>query len=131
MAGGGILNEQGEEQQLRDISKDACKHLPNIKPQESDTVRSNPWSHSPMNVASNEDTTCLLPPEASALEPSQVTTARYKHIASLADAPSWHDTIPFIYTLSLIVTSWLYWWLPTSFTTFAHYQWNASSPRIH
>ena len=48
-----------------------------------------------MNVASNEDATCLLPPdEASALEPPQVTTARYTHIASLADAPLWHDNPP-------------------------------------
>jgi hypothetical protein len=122
--------KQGEEQQLRDISKDAC-YLPNFQPQRSDIVRSKPWSHSPMNVAPNEDATCLLPPEDSAWEPSQDTIVRYKHIASLADAPSWHDTIPFISTLSLIVTIWLYWWLPTSFTTCIHYQWNASSPRIH
>jgi hypothetical protein len=47
------------------------------------------------------------------------------------DPLSWHDIIPFISTLSLIVTSWLYWLLPASFTKFLHYQWNASSPRIH
>ena len=52
---------------VRDISKDTCKQLPNIKPQGSDTVKSKPWSHLPMNVASNEDATCLLPPKASAL----------------------------------------------------------------
>ena len=70
-----------------------------------------------MIVASNEGATCLLPPEASALEPFQVTTVRYKHIASLADAPSWYDTTHFINTLGLIVTRWLYWLLSTIFTT--------------
>ena len=88
--------KQGEEQQLRDISKDTCKHLSKIEPQGSDTVRSEPWSHLPMNVASNEGATCLLTPEAIALEPSQITTVRYKHIASLADPPSWYDTTHFI-----------------------------------
>ena len=125
--------KQGGERQLtvRDIYKDTCKHLPNVQPQGSEFVRSKSWSHSPMNVASNEDATCLLPPdEASALEPPQVTTARYKNIASLAGAPSWHDTTPYISTLRVIVTGWLYWWLPTSFTTFVRYQWNSSSPRI-
>jgi hypothetical protein len=58
-------------------------------------------------------------------------TVRFKHIASMADPPLWHDTITSISTLSLIVISWLSWWLPTSFTAFVHYQWNASSPRIH
>ncbi len=109
--------KQREEQHLQDISKDACKHLPNIKLQQLHTVRSEPWSHSPMNVAFNEDATCLLPPEASALEPSQVTTVRYKHIDSLDDAPLWYDSTHFISTLGLIVTCWLYWLLPTIFTT--------------
>jgi hypothetical protein len=84
-----------------------------------------------MNVASNEGATCLLPPEASALEPFQGTTVRYKHIGSLADPPSWYDTTHFISTIRLIVTSWLYWWLPTIFTTLVRSQWNASSPRTH
>ncbi len=121
----------GRQLTVQYIYKDTCKHLPNVQPQGLEFVRLESWSHSPMNVASNEDATCLPPSnKASALEHPQVTTARYKHIASLADAPSWHDTTPYISTLRVIVTGWLYWWLPTSFTTFVHYQWNASSPRI-
>ena len=106
---------------VQDIYKDTCKHLPNIQPQGSDIVRS-----------ANEDTTYLPPPpNASALEPSQVPTARCNYIASLADTPSWHDTITCISTLSLAATNWLYWLLPSVFTMFAHYKWDASGPRIH
>jgi hypothetical protein len=37
--------KQREEQQLQDISKDACKHLPNFQPQGLNTAISKPWSH--------------------------------------------------------------------------------------
>ena len=55
-----------------------------------------------MEEAGNEDAAYLPPPNASAVEPSQVPTVRYNHIASRADAPSWHDTIAVFPTFSFV-----------------------------
>ena len=97
----------GREFTVRVISKDTCKHLPNIQTLGSDTVGSAPWFHALIHVAYNEEATGLPPPDASALEPSQVPTARCKNIASLADTPPWRNKITFISTLSLVANNWL------------------------
>ena len=64
----------GKEFTVRYISKYTCKHLPNIQPQGSVIVRPATWLYPLTEEAGNEDAAYLLPPDASAVEHSQVPT---------------------------------------------------------
>jgi hypothetical protein len=87
--------------------------------------------HAPREEVGYEDVACLPPPEAADVEHSQVPTVRYHHVVSRVDAPSWHDTINLVSTLSFVVNDGLYWLLNSVCTTFAGHQWNANDQRMH
>ena len=123
---------QSEEREytVQNVHMDTCKHLPNIHPQISNSVRSASWLYALMDKADNKIVTYLTPLDTSAFEPSQVPTARCNYIAESADAPSGHDTITIIAAPSLVGNDWLYWWLSSGFIMVASHQCDNSDPRI-
>ena len=84
-----------------------------------------------MEEAGNEDAAYILPPDASAVEPSQDPTVRYNHVASRVDAPSWHDTIDTVSTCNFVGNNGLFWFPDSICTAFAVHQWHTSDQRMH